>query len=100
MRIDPSTTFSSVASKSASGVIPKNESKEIPANGEVASAGSTFSPTSDLTRLLQAVRDLPEVRTDVVHDVSSRAAAGELFTPQAAADTASGILDSQSIQLG
>ncbi|MBA4065272.1 MAG: hypothetical protein C0501_16485 [Isosphaera sp.] len=51
-----------------------------------------FAPTGELARLLEAVRQAPDVRADVVADVAARLAAGELDTPAAAADAARGLL--------
>ena len=58
-----------------------------------AEGAGSFTPTPDLARLLDAVRGLPDVRDDVVQDVSARLAAGELHTPAAAAETAAAIVD-------
>ncbi len=60
-----------------------------------AAASGGFAPTGDLSRLLSLVRAEPEVRTDVVSDVTARAATGELNTRQAATDTAAAFLDSE-----
>ena len=61
--------------------------------GESAPATTAFSPTADLSKLLELVRQVPEVRADVVQDVTARAAAGELTTRAAATDTAAALLD-------
>ncbi len=60
--------------------------------GDAAQATTTFSPTADLSKLLELVRQVPDVRADVVQDVTARAAAGELATRTAATDTAAVLL--------
>jgi hypothetical protein len=56
-------------------------------------AGS-FAPSADLASLLAAVRQTPEVRSGVVEAAAAKLAAGELSTPQAAADSAKALHDS------
>jgi hypothetical protein len=65
----------SVALREGEGV---STAKATPAEG--------FAPTSDLAKLLQALRELPEVREEVVYDVKFRILSGELDGPDAAAD--------------
>lgn len=52
------------------------------------SALTGYAPTADLARLLATVRELPDVREDLVREASNRVASGELFTPQAANEAA------------
>jgi hypothetical protein len=61
--------------------------------GELAAPASTkplavFAPTSDLSKLLQQLRDLPEIRQDVVYDVKFRILSGELDGPDASTEAA------------
>lgn len=51
-----------------------------------------FAPTSDLAKLLQQLRELPEVREDVVYEVKFRILSGELDGPDASSDTADQIV--------
>ncbi len=60
---------------------------------ECAPATTAFSPTADLSKLLDLVRQTPDVRAEVVQDVTARAAAGELDTRAAATDTAAALLE-------
>jgi hypothetical protein len=86
-------TSRTVNQPAARGVsTPKGEE---PAAGTSAPAeAASFLPTGDLTRLLAAVRDTPEVRADVIESVAARLAAGQFDTPEAAADTARALLGS------
>ena len=61
--------------------------------GESAPATTAFSPTADLSKLLDVVRQTPDVRAEVVQDVTARAAAGELDTRAAAIETATTLLE-------
>jgi hypothetical protein len=60
--------------------------------GDTAQATTAFSPTADLSKLLELVRQVPDVRADVVQDVTTRTAIGELATRTAATDTAAALL--------
>lgn len=60
-------------------------------------ADSSFTPTPDLLRLLSAVKDIPDVRDDVVADVTERVSSGELSSPQAATETAQALIDANSL---
>lgn len=90
MRIDP-TGVPSVTPGQV-GATQRGSTRPAGATAPAEGAGS-FTPTPDLARLLDAVRQLPEVREGVVQDVSARLAAGELHTPAAAAETAGAIVD-------
>lgn len=61
--------------------------------GEGTQATTAFSPTADLSKLLELVRQVPDVRADVVQDVTTRAAVGELASRTAATDTAAALLN-------
>src|ERR1700730_9735563 len=54
----------------------------------------TFQPTGDLQRLLDALRQTPVVRPEVVADVAGRLKAGELNSPNAKEETITAILGS------
>jgi hypothetical protein len=62
-------------------------------DAEAAQADASFTPTADLSKLLELVRQVPDVRTDLVQEVSARAAVGELTSREAATDTAAALLD-------
>lgn len=97
MRVDSATNFTPVTSTPTTGA-----AKAAPRDAEsaVATADSGFSPTGDLSRLLQLVRQIPDVRGEVVLDVLNRANAGELASPQAALDTAAAVADSNVLRGG
>jgi hypothetical protein len=65
------------------------------AEGTAPLVDSQFTQTPDLQRLLAAVKEQPDVRTELVADVKDRLVAGELQTQQAAIDTAQALLESQ-----
>jgi hypothetical protein len=48
--------------------------------------------TDQLAQLVAAVRNSPSVRADAVDAASTKLASGELFSPQAAADSALAML--------
>jgi hypothetical protein len=54
---------------------------------------TSFSPTTDLAKLLAAVKELPDVRADVVADATGRVGSGELLTQLAATETAQAAID-------
>lgn len=57
--------------------------------------GDTFERSPVLSRLVDTLRDLPEVREDVLAAVRAKIEAGELATEASLAATASGIVDGQ-----
>ena len=67
----------------------------------VTSTGSTerivsfAAPVLELARLLEALKQTPDVRTTVVDEISSRMAVGELLTPDAAREAAVALYNSQ-----
>ena len=68
-----------------------------PATSSTDAAGTStettsFTPTSDLTRLLSQVHSIPDVRTEVIDNIESRVASGEFSSPTAAAETAQSML--------
>lgn len=87
MRIEPSSGQVPVSQTQAPAARPTTR----PADGGAATESATFVPTSELAGLLQAVRESPDIRADVVEAVSARLAAGELATIGAAAQTAQAI---------
>jgi hypothetical protein len=52
----------------------------------------TYQPTGDVQRLLDALRQTPVVRPEVIAEVVGRLNAGELNTPKATEETVSAIL--------
>jgi hypothetical protein len=96
MQINPSSGFTGVSptapgAPSASGGSKSGARVDSPAGGE----DSTFTPTADLARLLESVRQLPDVRPEAVSAATDLVTSGELFTTVAAADTAQAVLASQ-----
>lgn len=89
MRVDPLGTPPPLK-QTAAGTAPKAARSPEPST-TAADAGS-FTPTSELTALLTAVKQAPDVRPEVVESVAARLASGELDTPEAAADTARSLL--------
>ena len=67
----------------------------------VTSTGSTeritsfAAPLIELTRLLEALKQMPDVRTTVVDEIRTRIAAGELSTQNAAREAADALYNSQ-----
>jgi hypothetical protein len=53
-----------------------------------------FAPSGDLSSLLAAVRQAPEVRPGAVEAAAAKLTTGELSAPQAATDSAKALLDS------
>jgi hypothetical protein len=102
MRIDPSTTFTPAAANTSGTVAQPGVAKSSSRDGEASAVGgvSGFTPTADLARLLSAAKELPDVRADVVQEVSGRVASGELFTPAAASDTAAAMIESKDVCCG
>ncbi|SRR6266542_1464777 len=92
MRVDPLGTPPPLKQTAATTAPRTARSTESSNAGTVADAGS-FTPTSELAALLTAVKQAPEVRAEVIESVAARLAAGELDTPEAAADTARALLD-------
>jgi hypothetical protein len=79
-------------------VLPESGSKVMAAKAAADGGADTvggFSPTSDLTKLIALVQLSPDVRAEMIQDVSERAAVGELLSRTAATDTAAAMLDGQ-----
>jgi hypothetical protein len=93
MRVDPSGTHVPLTAAGAAPRPAAAPSAEAPA----APAPTVFRPTTDLTRLMEALRGYPESREATVAAVLARLAAGEFDTPRAAADTARAMLDGRSV---
>ncbi|VTT97873.1 unnamed protein product [Gemmataceae bacterium] len=89
MRVEPSGNSIKIT-QPAPNSAPQAAGKAAPVGGP-AEAG-TFSPTSQLSQLLEGVRRAPDVRSDAVQAAAARVASGELSTPDAASETAQAIL--------
>jgi hypothetical protein len=89
MRIDP--TGSPPVAPKAVGSTPRAAARPSDAPGATSEAES-FELTGELAAILAGVRQSPEVRAEVIESVAARLAAGELDTPEAAADTARALL--------
>jgi hypothetical protein len=91
MRVDPSNAQSPIALTQAEATAPRSASQTTASPGSPADT-SSFAMTDQLTQLLAAVRNAPDVRPEAVASASAKLASGELDTPQAATDTASAML--------
>lgn len=92
MRINPTDGLpQSLSAPAASAERGETRGAEPAAKTPVSFGESLFTPTTDLSRWLEMVKISPEIRPEVVRDVTTRLAMGELDTPSAAADTAAAI---------
>jgi hypothetical protein len=91
MQINPSGAYTP-ASPSQLGGAERAASRPQQAAGAGAEV-SSYTPTPDLTRLLQSVRQMPDVRPEAIAAAGALVASGDLQTPGAVADTAQAILD-------
>jgi hypothetical protein len=92
MRIEPTGT-PPVAPKAVDSAPRPGTKATDSAPGTAGDAGS-FSLSNDLTALLAAVRQTPDVRTEVIDSAAANLAAGVFDSPQAAADAAKALLGS------
>jgi hypothetical protein len=92
MRVDPSNNAQSpIALTQAEAAAPRTANRTAGSPASPVGTGS-FAMTDQLTQLLSAVRNAPDVRPDAVASASAKLASGELDTPQAATDTANAML--------
>jgi hypothetical protein len=91
MRIEP--TGSPPIAPKAVGSAPRAAAAAEPATGNVGDAES-FALSGDLAALLAAVKQLPEVRAEVIESAAAQLAAGVFDAPEAAAGAAKALLDS------
>jgi hypothetical protein len=90
MHIDPVTPrLYSENLAGATGSRPADKTPE-PSGGPAAPAG--FEPSPDRLKWTQALRDLPDVRADVVADTARRLRAGEVLSPSSPEETAQAVL--------
>ena len=97
MRIDsslPVTTPAVNAAQEGGSKVGINKAAAGETSGTDTTSG--FNPTADLTHLLSLVKEVPEMRAEVIQDVLDRSSAGELTTRTAAVDTAAAMLDNQN----
>lgn len=95
MRINPYSNPSSVdaVSNQAKAAKPAtSSSSSVSGSGEA----DGFSRSTALSGLINALRDLPEVRSDALEAVRLKIAAGELDTQNAYAEAAVNIVDTAS----
>jgi len=86
MRIEPTGLPPIRTSQNlASRAVDKSSESEV-------AATETFEPTSELARLLATVRELPDVREDLVQSINERLLTGEFSTSAAADETAKAML--------
>jgi hypothetical protein len=105
MRIEPSglsPTSPSSSEKSAATGGAAGASGAASANAAAGTSGgeavslpidSAYLPSAELVNLTQRARAEPEIRHNRISDVAQKLARGHYSTPQAAAKTASAILD-------
>lgn len=88
MRINP---LSPAADVTQSGSVARPSDSPGPA------AGSTggLAPSSELLQLQATLRQVPDVRPDLLREVAQRLAAGEYRKPQALVGAVKAMLDSQ-----
>jgi hypothetical protein len=93
MNVSPSGTYQLVSRPAVPPAAAPDTASQgapaVPLSGEDA----VYTQTDQLTRLLAAVRESPEVRADVVTSIAARLAAGDFDSPAAAADAARNLLD-------
>jgi len=90
MHIDPVTPrLYSENLTGATGSRPADKGPE-PSSGPAGPAG--FEPSPDRVKWAQALRDLPDVRADVVADAARRLRAGEVLSPSSPEETAQSVL--------
>lgn len=88
MRIEP-TGIPAVAAKPVESA-PRTAAKAADA---AAGEAETFALSADLASLLASVRQLPEVRAEVIEQAAANLAAGVFDSPEAAAGAAKALLD-------
>lgn len=93
MRIDPVTPRRYSEDLAGGGPLKGRGSAEKVADtsaGPIASAG--FQPSPDRVKWSQALRDLPDVRADVVAAAAHRLRAGEVLSSSSPDETAQAVL--------
>lgn len=92
MRVEPSGNSIKVTQPAPNpGAQAAGKAAQTSGTAEATDAG-TFSPTSQLSKLLEGVRQAPDVRESAVQAAAAKVSSGELLTPDAAADTAQAFL--------
>jgi hypothetical protein len=89
MHIDPVTPRLYSENLAGAGSRPADQASET-SGGPAAADG--FQPSPDRLRWSQTLRDLPDVRADVVADAARRLRAGEVLTPSSPDETAQAVL--------
>lgn len=92
MRVDPTGSQSPIT-KTTANPAPRTAGKATAATGSTPDTG-TFTLTDELAGLLDAVRQAPDTRADVIEAAAARLASGEFNTPEAATDAARTLLSS------
>jgi hypothetical protein len=93
MQIPPNGSQASTTQTGTVGSASTERVNRPTAGTAPAESATRFDPTTDLSKYLQAVRELPDVRTDVVEEVAGRASLGDLQTQLAAQETAQAAID-------
>ena len=97
MRVNPSSNNTSVDPLRAAGDGPKSGAKAEALSGTSGEVAS-FTRSSDLSRLLSALKEQPDVRDDAVVAAAIHLAAGDYHTSAAAAETATAIDDANNVR--
>ena len=87
MHIDPVTPR--LYSENLSGATGSRPADQAP---EPSGGPAGFEPSPDRVKWAQALRDLPDVRADVVADAARRLRAGEVLSPSSPEETAQSVL--------
>lgn len=63
----------------------------------VPTTAAEFTPTTDLTRLIEAARQVPEVRQELIGEVARRLSSGELLLPPASDRVVGSLLEGAAL---
>jgi hypothetical protein len=94
MQVNPTGSQSPIPQTAAGAAARAGRAAQSAGAPAGATDAESFALTGELTALLAAVKQTPEVRAAVIESVAARLAAGELATPEAAADAARTLLAS------
>lgn len=93
MRIDPTGARPAELNAAAAPRTSTTDESAAPTSVPAAVPASGYLPSAELRRLLQLVRDDPEVRPERLRQVAEKLAQGHYATPESASRTAEAILD-------
>lgn len=101
MRIDPNhEQIFPANSRDIAGASHQSDVAAVGITGESGSSDASGKAASELaiSRLVEQLREIPDVRHDVVAQAREKLATGEYLTDQAAKDTAAKILNLGSVE--